>query len=160
MGTFATKYSFYRTQFHLRRISLYNANLRGSDCLKLLMSCLNSRNTIINLNIVNCYYHFQSLTHVRFRDFIENLQNLVILKLDYVVLCNGVFETLCSNNVKLEIIDICVKQNDFLSGDISEDSWKCLRRRCTKLKVAFNFCKCRQQTSFEFLYLILLLLVV
>lgn len=133
---------YFRTQKCLRNITFYNANLRSTDSLKLLMACLGSQQSIINLNIVNCHYDFRSPINVNFNYFVENLSHLTVLKLDYIVLCNGVFDAILgSNNIALKVMDICVKENDSLTNlEINEDNWRLLKLQCPKLKVAFSFC--------------------
>lgn len=140
---FQSSNHYFRTQKLLRNITFYNANLRSTDSLKLLMACLGSQQSIIHLNIVNCHYDFRNPINVNFNYFVENLSHLTVLKLDYVVLCNGVFDAiLSSKNVVLKVMDICVKENDgFTNLEINEDNWQLLKLQCPKLKVAFSFCK-------------------
>lgn len=108
------------------------------------MACLGSQQSIINVNIINCYYDFRNPLGVQFNYFVENLTHLAVLKLDYVVLCNGVFDAILSNkHIILKVMDICVKENDSLiTLEIKEENWQKLKQQCPDLKVAFSFRKC------------------
>lgn len=106
---------------------------------------MESQKSIASLKFVNCYQHFarfQNPLPASFPELVRMLSNLVVLKLDYGILCNGVVDAILMNgNINLEDMVVCIKENDIGNEEIEEEKWLMLSKQCPNVKVSFHFRK-------------------
>lgn len=137
---FFLSFFYLRLQKGLKQLVLHNTNLPKTECLKILGSCLPSRNSITHLEISNYYYNFNTaFDTTEFLDIFRQFTFLEELKLDYFIFSNPKLIDIVAENERrsLKFLEIFFNETDLHSVIIPERKWHKLKAAYPLLKISF-----------------------
>lgn len=144
-----------RLQKGLKKVVFHNTNLPKIECLKILGSCLESKNSITHLEITNYFYNFNTAFDTNdFLDIFKQLTFLEELKLDYFIFsCPKVIDIVAENEKKaLKFLKIFFDETDLHSVIIPERKWHKLKVIYPSLKISFYISITIKHSHHDFMY--------
>lgn len=94
------------------------------------------------VNITNCCCNVQNYRNPQLKEVAYIYPCLTVLKLDYVILCGGIFDAICDGKfAQLKMLTVFVKEHDHMQIELHSEDWKSVVFTHPSLKVAFHFCE-------------------